>query len=58
MTSDIKAILNDLETRNSNEPEFLQAVSEVLTSLEPVIDRFPKYSEGEGSRAAWSSPSG
>ncbi len=47
MTSDIKAILNDLEARNSNEPEFLQAVSEVLTSLQPVIDRFPKYSEGK-----------
>ena len=35
--SNIKAILNDLATRNSGEPEFLQAVSEVLTSLEPVV---------------------
>src|ERR1039458_9542725 len=26
VSSDIKAILNDLETRNSHEPEFLQAV--------------------------------
>ena len=47
MSSNVKAILNDLETRNSHEPEFLQAVSEVLTSLEPVIERFPKYREGK-----------
>lgn len=45
MSNTIKAILGDLETRNSHEPEFLQAVSEVLTSLEPVIERFPKYRE-------------
>jgi glutamate dehydrogenase (NADP+) len=43
--SNIKAILNDLAARNSGEPEFLQAVSEVLTSLEPVVDRYPKYTE-------------
>jgi glutamate dehydrogenase (NADP+) len=47
VSTDIKAILNDLATRNSHEPEFLQAVSEVLTSLEPVIDRFPKYREAK-----------
>ncbi|MGA2528217.1 MAG: NADP-specific glutamate dehydrogenase [Acidimicrobiales bacterium] len=47
MSSDIKAILNDLETRNAHEPEFLQAVSEVLSSLEPVIERFPKYREAK-----------
>ena len=43
--SNVKAILNDLATRNSGEPEFLQAVSEVLTSLEPVVDRYPKYTD-------------
>ncbi len=47
MSSNVKDILNDLETRNSHEPEFLQAVSEVLTSLEPVIERFPKYREAK-----------
>ena len=43
--SNIKEILNGLATRNSGEPEFLQAVSEVLTSLEPVVERFPKYTD-------------
>jgi glutamate dehydrogenase (NADP+) len=45
VSSNIKTILNDLETRNSGEPEFLQAVREVLTSLEPVVERYPKYQE-------------
>jgi glutamate dehydrogenase (NADP+) len=30
---------------NANEPEFLQAVKEVLQSLEPVIDRHPEFAE-------------
>ncbi len=45
VSNSIKTILSDLETRNSGQPEFLQAVREVLTSLEPVVERFPKYSE-------------
>ena len=45
MSNNVKNILNDLAVRNSGEPEFLQAVSEVLTSLEPVVDRYPKYQE-------------
>lgn len=43
VSSNVKEILNGLESRNSGEPEFLQAVTEVLTSLEPVVDRYPKY---------------
>ena len=45
MSNNVKSILNDLEARNSGEPEFLQAVREVLTSLEPVVERYPKYQE-------------
>lgn len=45
MSNNVKTILNDLETRNSGEPEFLQAAREVLTSLEPVVERYPKYQE-------------
>ena len=32
-----------LKKKNPNEPEFIQAAEEVLTSLEPVIDANPKY---------------
>ncbi len=34
-----------LKQKNPNEPEFIQAATEVLTSLEPVIQANPKYEE-------------
>ena len=39
----LKSVLADLERRSGNEPEFLQAVTEVLESLESVIESDPKY---------------
>jgi len=39
----LKGVLADLARRSGNEPEFLQAVTEVLESLEPVIESDPKY---------------
>ena len=39
----LKGVLANLEKRSGNEPEFLQAVTEVLESLEPVIESDPKY---------------
>ena len=36
-------LLEEVKTRNANEPEFHQAVYEVLESLEPVIERHPEY---------------
>ncbi len=38
-------LLERVEKRNPSEPEFLQAVTEVLESLEPVIEQSPKYVE-------------
>ena len=32
-------VLADLKVRYANEPEFLQAATEILTTLKPVIDR-------------------
>ena len=34
-----------LKKKNASEPEFIQAATEVLTSLEPVINAAPKYQE-------------
>ncbi len=39
----IKELLARVEKRNPNEPEFYQAVAEVLESLEPVISKHPEY---------------
>ncbi|RKD27932.1 glutamate dehydrogenase (NADP+) [Caminicella sporogenes DSM 14501] len=41
----IQEVLERVKARNSNEPEFLQAVEEVLHSLEPVIEKHPEYVE-------------
>ncbi|MBR2924581.1 MAG: NADP-specific glutamate dehydrogenase [Clostridia bacterium] len=38
-------LLERVEKRNPGEPEFIQAVTEVLESLEPVIEKSPKYVE-------------
>ena len=34
--------LEKLKAKNPNEPEFIQAATEVLTSLEPVFEANPK----------------
>jgi glutamate dehydrogenase (NADP+) len=36
-------ILNLVKKRNSGEPEFLQAVDEVLESIDPLIQKHPEY---------------
>jgi Glutamate dehydrogenase/leucine dehydrogenase len=39
----LKNVLTAVEKRNTAEPEFLQAVTEVLESLEPVIEKHPEF---------------
>ncbi len=39
MATYTERVLNDLKVRYANEPEFLQAATEILTTLEPVISR-------------------
>jgi glutamate dehydrogenase (NADP+) len=39
----IRTVLENVRSRNANEPEFLQAVQEVLESLEPVIAARPVF---------------
>lgn len=41
----VSEVLETVARRNPNEPEFLQAVKEVLESLEPVMERHPEYQE-------------
>jgi len=39
----IQAILDQVKQRNPNEPEFIQAAEEVITSIGPVLDRNPSF---------------
>ncbi len=39
----IQEVIESVKKRNSNEPEFIQTVEEVLTSLAPVMEAHPEY---------------
>ena len=39
----LQGVFAGLQERNPNEKEFLQAVEEVLTSLEPIVERRPDF---------------
>ncbi len=41
----VKDVFDRVKARNSNEPEFLQAVEEVFESLEPVLKQHPEFVE-------------
>lgn len=41
----LKSVMDQVIKRNPNEPEFHQAVQEVLESLEPVAERHPEWVE-------------
>ena len=43
MNKYIERVMKDVQAKNANEPEFLQAVDEVLTTLTPVIDANKNY---------------
>lgn len=38
-------VLAKLKEKNASEPEFIQAATEVLTSLEPVFEKHPEYEQ-------------
>ena len=43
MSSYVQKVLADVKAKNANEPEFIQAVEEVLSTLAPVLDANPQY---------------
>jgi glutamate dehydrogenase (NADP+) len=42
-----KRVIELVKQRDPGQPEFHQAVTEVLESLEPALDRFPKYEKNK-----------
>ena len=44
-TAYVDQVFETVKKRNAGEPEFLQAVTEVLRSITPVLDRHPEYVE-------------
>jgi glutamate dehydrogenase (NADP+) len=43
MSDYVKELLSKVEARDSHQPEFLQAVGEVVGSLGPILERHPEY---------------
>jgi len=43
MSRYLDKVLKDIKKKNSKEPEFLQAVNEVYTTIEPVLNTHPEY---------------
>ena len=43
MNKYVEKVIAEVKAKNSNEPEFIQTVEEVLSSLSPVIDEHPEY---------------
>ncbi len=47
MSNFVDAIMADVKAKNQAQPEFHQAVQEVVESLEPVIEKHPEYKEAK-----------
>ena len=43
MNAYLTSVIENVKKKYANEPEFVQTVEEVLTSVEPVIDSHPEY---------------
>ncbi len=47
MSSFVDTMMADVKAKNPAQPEFIQAVEEVVESLEPVIEKHPEYKEAK-----------
>jgi len=47
MNAYLSRVIETVKAQYANEPEFVQTVEEVLTSLEPVIDQHPEYEKAD-----------
>ena len=43
----VERVIEQVKQKDPNEPEFIQAVTEVLESLEPVIEAHPEYEQAK-----------
>ena len=43
MNAYVQSVIENVKKKHGNEPEFVQTVEEVLSSISPVIDAHPEY---------------
>ena len=47
MNKYVQKVIEDVKVKHKNEPEFVQTVEEVLSSVSPVIDAHPEYEKAD-----------
>ena len=47
MNKYVESVIEGVKKRHKNEPEFIQTVEEVLTSIAPVVDKHPEYEKAD-----------
>ena len=47
MNAYVESVIANVQKKHGNEPEFVQTVEEVLSSLSPVIDAHPEYEKAD-----------
>ena len=47
MNNYVQKVINDVKVKHKDEPEFVQTVEEVLSSVSPVIDAHPEYEKAD-----------
>ncbi len=47
MNAYVQRIIDEVKTKHINEPEFVQTVEEVFSSISPVIDAHPEYEKAD-----------
>ena len=45
MNAYLSSVIEQVKARHADEPEFVQTVEEVFSSLEPVIEKHPEYEQ-------------
>ena len=48
MNAYLASVIENVKKKHGNEPEFVQTVEEVFSSLEPVIEKHPEYEKVDG----------
>ena len=47
MNAYVASVIENVKKKHGNEPEFVQTVEEVLTSIAPMIDKHPEYEKAD-----------
>ena len=47
MNAYVASVIENVKKKHGNEPEFVQTVEEVFSSISPVMDKHPEYEKAD-----------